>query len=346
MAIERKQKRFELNTTTGIIDESIEAYESVSTNPSVNTETLTGNKALTIADKQIQIYDVDGAFRTVTLPITGMSEGDRFTIFNDSAWDSSYNITIYKNAEDEIQRLTVNSYADYVYTGSKWQALFNGGFTTNNGNYGSLSTGYLASAYSFGTAYGSLSLAYMYGATFGYGTVAPNKAVAFGVNAYSGHGENTASLNAGAKVQRVKEITWTHTDSTNTNKSNTSIIGIKEKSYANQTAFIEVFLDALSGRVILLANSSINYTLKYHAIRDDGNESKAWKIEGAIRNDNDVVSLVGSPIKTVIGETSGATTWDIQVSADDTNDCIKLEFKGDANTIIAGGSFFLHDLRI
>ena len=316
----------------------------------VNVETLTANKNLVGTDDDYQILSGDANYN-VYLPQTGVSDGKTFTFVNNNTYDSTFYIRIYNNVTI-VQQLYAQAMCSFVFDGTAWISGINAsnqntavGYGADGNSYGA-AVGYDADGNSYGAAVGYGADGRSYGAAVGYGASGYTYGAAVGCYTNTNSkGKNTVAIGYYSKVERAKEFTFTHTENA-FNKSSTCIIGIKEISNVVNGTFAEQFLDASSARLTLLTDSLLNFTLKYNAIDSTAAEAKTWEITGSIKNDGGVVALVGTPTKTVLGATSGATTWDIQVSADDTNNSLKLEFKGDATTIRRGGSFYLTDVRV
>ncbi|MBC8875135.1 MAG: hypothetical protein H8E44_37415 [Planctomycetes bacterium] len=72
-------------------------FQAVVLDVAVNTETLTGNKTLTLDDKQVQALDPGGAGRTISLPVA-----------NDESKGASFFI---KNTADAAEVLTIKDQA-------------------------------------------------------------------------------------------------------------------------------------------------------------------------------------------------------------------------------------------
>jgi hypothetical protein len=64
--------------------------------------------------------------------------------------------------------------------------------------------------------------------------------------------------------------------------------------------------------------------------RSSGAEIKGWKVEGVVRNTAGNFSLVAPAVVSVIAENAGATTWVLNVIADDTLDCVAFNVTGQA----------------
>ena len=60
-------------------------------------------------------------------------------------------------------------------------------------------------------------------------------------------------------------------------------------------------------------------------------EYRDWEIIGTIkRNAANVTSIVGTPTVTVIAADTAAANWDARITADDTNESLKVEVKHDS----------------
>ena len=90
-------------------------------------------------------------------------------------------------------------------------------------------------------------------------------------------------------------------------------------------------------RIILTNDSSYIFDCDIIA-RNTGTdtESSAWNLKFAIRRGTNAAStaLIGSATKTVIGQDSGTTGWDVSVTADTTNGRPKIEVTGEASKTI------------
>jgi hypothetical protein len=88
--------------------------------------------------------------------------------------------------------------------------------------------------------------------------------------------------------------------------------------------------------------------IQINAIDKTTFDVKTWKVEGTIkRNGSNVTSIVGSVIKTIIAADTATTNWDVQVTADDTNEDLKIEVKHDsANQVRFSLNVFATETRI
>jgi hypothetical protein len=108
----------------------------------------------------------------------------------------------------------------------------------------------------------------------------------------------------------------------------------------NQTtsaAITELFLDGASGtqRFVLPNNSVVTFQLLITARRTDATGGGAgYRLEGVIRKDTTPASttFVGSPSKSILGETNAA--WDANVAVDATNGALRVNVTGEAGKTI------------
>ena len=94
----------------------------------------------------------------------------------------------------------------------------------------------------------------------------------------------------------------------------------------------EMFLDAASSQRLVLPNNSLWTFVIYVAARrtDATGGGSGYKFEGVVRKDatSGSITLVGTPSKTVLGETNAA--WNVTLSADTTNGSLRLNAVGEA----------------
>jgi hypothetical protein len=83
----------------------------------------------------------------------------------------------------------------------------------------------------------------------------------------------------------------------------------------------ELFLDESSERITLAANRALAFDILIVA-RSNTGETSAWRVEGVVENSGGVTSLIGTPIKTILGEDD--VIWDVAVVADDVHDALAI----------------------
>ena len=76
----------------------------------------------------------------------------------------------------------------------------------------------------------------------------------------------------------------------------------------------------------------IDHTLTFSGVvtaqKTDQTANAGWKVEGIIKNDSGVTTLIASSVTEIGSDNSSA--WTLAVSADDTNDCLKMELTAEA----------------
>lgn len=93
--------------------------------------------------------------------------------------------------------------------------------------------------------------------------------------------------------------------------------------------FTEIFLDGSSARMVLPDDTTWAFDALIVARLGTTQASAAYNVFGCIDNESGTVALVGSVQKgTPIEDNPNASDWDVQFTADDTNDSLKLEVKG------------------
>jgi len=340
----------------------------ISGGEAVNIENLTADKTLTATDAPIQIYTIT-ANRTVYLPTTGLTNGQKFEIWNNNAFDSIYSITI-KQGSTEIYRLTSQSKIVLRWDGTKWIPIFDknvsiGFGTSNNYNYG---TGIGANASgnnnngigigagasgnnNNGTGIGADAYNnYNYGIGIGnYARNNYNYGTGIGANATSNSKQyNTIALGAYSVAERNRELVSTASENT-TNKAQLTFQKFVEKDLAsNSGAWQELFIDGTSARLTIIASSVYQFMIQINAIDKTTFDVKTWKVEGTIkRNNSNVTSIVGTVTKTIIAADAATTNWDVQVTANDTNEALKIEVKhNSANQVRFSLNVFATETRI
>lgn len=91
----------------------------------------------------------------------------------------------------------------------------------------------------------------------------------------------------------------------------------------------ELFLDGVDDRLTILDQYTYAFRALVVARRTDAdNECAAYEFVGCIDNNGGTTALVGSVTKTVIAEDSAA--WDVNVTADNTNDALIITVTGEA----------------
>ena len=86
----------------------------------INTEAITANKTLTIADAEVQFLAPDAA-RDVTLPAEALSDGLVFEIHNTAG--GAFSLTVKDDGAATIGTVAQNKAARFVCDGASWKTL-------------------------------------------------------------------------------------------------------------------------------------------------------------------------------------------------------------------------------
>ena len=96
---------------------------------------------------------------------------------------------------------------------------------------------------------------------------------------------------------------------------------------------LELFLDGSAQRLTLADQDCWAFSILLVARRTDADgEGAGYRLEGVIHRNGSSTALVGNVSKTVLGESSAG--WDANVTADDTNESLKITVTGEAGKTI------------
>jgi hypothetical protein len=209
------------------------------------------------------------------------------------------------------------------------------GSYADGSTYGN-AVGYDAKGSSYGAALGSYAEATVYGVAIGYYANGSNYGAAIGSNATTNGKKYAFAKGYYSKAERYNEEVKS-CDGANITKYSYSTLSWQVETINSTQS--EIFLGGItSQRAILLPSSAFGFSLYITALNNADGKAKRWKIDGLIKRDgaNNTV-LVGTVTKTVIAQsdtTGGTENWDVIVSADDTNEALKIEVKGEASKTI------------
>lgn len=96
----------------------------------------------------------------------------------------------------------------------------------------------------------------------------------------------------------------------------------------------DLFLDGGSQVFIIPNNSVVSFSIIIAARRTDGTGGSGYKFDGIITKDitSSSVSFIGTPSKTILGETD--SIWDINISANTGNGALKITVTGESSKTI------------
>lgn len=308
----------------------------------MNVESLSDNKTLTPGTDEIYQYlDPNGASRIITLATTGATAGDRFVIRNTAAYTVTYYFLIRTEGggATNLDYVYAQGIKHFIFDGTDWigEAIGTSGY---NDVIRQIEIGHLAQATNDGVAIGKDSKAssqgvgvgfdaegYTYGVGIGYSAYGDNKGVGVGHEAWTKSKEYTQcygyySWNVGER----SAVTVISIDGLG--DKNFYLQGRYAKTTANATP-VEMFLgDIANERFTIIAQSALAFEIQVVARDDTAGHVAKYKFDGVIKRDaadNTVLSVVN---KTIVWEDD--STWDVNVTADDVNEALKLEVTGDA----------------
>jgi hypothetical protein len=152
-----------------------------------------------------------------------------------------------------------------------------------------------------------------------------------------GGASNTASGNHAtvpggfyAAASHYGEMAYASGRFSNTGDAQTSVYVLRNTT--TNTTSTELFLDGSGQRITLANNRTLTFDILIVARRDSSNESAGYMVRGTIKNDGGNTALVGAVVKDVFGENDAA--WDVSVTADDTNNALKIQVTGAAGKTI------------
>jgi len=320
----------------------------------VNIENLTVDKYLTASDAPIQMYTCS-ANQNIYLPTTGLSSGQKFVIWNKNAYDSTYYLII-RTTSTIYYHLDPQCKIELRWDGTDWVAEWGenvaiGKNTYNNNYYGVGVGNYAFNNYNYGVGVGFDAFNnYNYGVGVGY-FAGNNYNFGVGVGNYATSNTkqyNTVAIGTYSQAERNREIVSTATDALNNKAQLTIQKYVEEDLASNSGAWQELFIDGSSARLTIVASSVYQFLIQINAIDKTNFTCKTWKIEGAIKRDaSNNTTLIGTPTKTVTGADTGTTNWDVRVSADDTNEALKIEVKHDStNQVRFSLNIFATETRV
>ncbi|ROL55625.1 hypothetical protein D9V84_11285, partial [Bacteroidetes/Chlorobi group bacterium Naka2016] len=267
----------------------------------VNIENLTADKYLTASDAPIQMYTCS-AERYIYLPMTGLSLGQKFVIWNLNASSSSVILRVFQQS---IERgyITSGTKYEFRWDGTNWIAEWSDNIAIGYSSFGNYNFGIgignsASNNYTHGIGIGSNANSnYSYGVGIGFNaTLNLNYAVGLGAYSTSNQkGAGTIAIGAFSRAERNREIVSTANTST-TNKAQMTIQKFVEKDLSsNGDAWQELFIDGSGARLVIIPSSVYHFLIQINAIDKVNFAVKTWKIEGAIKRDNaNNTTLVGS----------------------------------------------------
>jgi hypothetical protein len=278
----------------------------------------------------------DGSTLAVTGKVTATSFTGSLQYFDFNAnTNYTYGVGIGLNAFNNYDYgigIGQNAFDNYTY------GVGIGAGSINNYNYG-VAIGYNTyQNYNYGVGIGESAFGnYNYGVGVGASTNTNTK------------GTGTVTIGAYSKAERQNEFVTTATDNT-INKAQSIIQKFRNKTLASSGGiWQEIFTDASSARLTILASSVYHYRIQINAIGATGFLCKTWEITGAIKRDasNNTTMVGGAPTYLITSEDASTSNWDVRVTADDTNEALEIEVKHDyANNVTFSATVWATETRL
>lgn len=333
-----------------------EAGAAVGGKYGINVETLSADKTLTPnTDEIYQYLDEGGATRIITIVTAGASAGDRFIIRHNGAHNDGHYLWI-KQDTTTIDFIYVGAIKKFIFDGTNWIPVSTGTGENDdksdviaigmkaNGNFHGIAIGKMAVANSYGIGIGYNCKGDSYGIAIGNGAVGKSygvgigksadgqdKGVAVGYNADTNQKYYSTALGYNSETERYSEMARNINGGDADQENNITSIGL-EKQTADATPIEMLCGGQANQRITIRAKSVLTFTILISARDNVSGDCAAYKFEGAIKRDaaGNTTLLVAN--KTVIHEDDA--TWDVAVTADDTNEALKIEVTGDAANIV------------
>lgn len=199
-------------------------------------------------------------------------------------------------------------------------------------NYG-VAVGKSSRGYDYGVAIGQTAYGYEHGVAVGDRAKGFNYGVGLGKLTDSGNKKYSVALGYQTICHRTSEVC--HNISGGSTQNKITNAGWKG-STANAT-LTEIFLGSISNERFTIQSSSVLYFKIMIVARDVTNQDvAAYKVEGVIKRDGSNNTTLVNSTKTIIYEDDAS--WDITVSADDTNEALVIKVNGDASHSVIWGA--------
>ena len=319
----------------------------------VQSLTMSGNLTWAKADfkgKFTVFISATGSTRTLTISNTGFVAGDFLCLLIDQNSSTAVSITIGTRSIATNKGNIINA----IFDGTNWNVWSGGGvWNTSTSNRNKLSFGFRTST---GTSDKQLaigdtattlltesicigissSVSGDYSSSLGNGSILSGR----GSSAFANYNRDndfqfSTLLGLSAIARRYGSMRYkydnniTQTDSSNPSSNGEKIAFIGSTTNATIT---EIFLRGVaSNRCVLQAKNAISFKGQAVAFKSDYTGSARWDIEGLIKRDNaNVTTLIG--VTTTLTHSDGTgNTLVLTITADDTNEALKVEVTGNAS---------------
>lgn len=294
-------------------------------------ETMTGNKTITAAG--VYPLDPNAANRDVTL---NLSAAGLVIISSTATYSGATTLTIKVGAAT-IDVLYGSQVGCYVFDGTTYYKGANGSGETGSGKTNT-ALGASALAYNNGTAVGYTANGANTGVVVGYTANGNTSGAALGAyadGASSGTAlgyytdtntkANASAIGCYAEAQRIGEVSIGGDHQATPKVTKSEVVWTATQAAENPVNWHEIFLHGTNNaRATIRATSSVSFQGRAH-FRSVNEAFADYTFEGLIRrNGANSTVLVAVNVTTVRENIAG---WDLQFTADDTNESLKVEIK-------------------
>ena len=322
-----------------------------------NFETLSGAKTLTPGtDAMYQYLAEGGSSKVITLETTGAKAGDRFVIRHNGVFSVTYYLEI-KQGLTLLDKLWPGAIKQFLFDGTNWICGEAGtgevdekflnfcigknaiaynqglaiGYATEAYEHG-VAIGHSAKGYTYGVGVGKYASGRTYGVGVGYYARGQNYGVALGYHAEAGGKMYAVAIGHYSKCERYSEIAH-NINGGDTDQENNITIGGWDGWTSDNTPK-EIFCGGTDAqRFTIRAKSVLAFTMLITGRDNTSGDCAAYKVEGAIKRDaSDNTAMLASAVVAVIHEDDA--TWDVAVTADDTNEALIITVTGDADNSV------------
>lgn len=330
---------FKFNPFTGKLD--VVEITDVGGKYGINVETLTGNKTLTSnTDEMYQFLNANGTHRTITLDTASASAGDRFIIRNTVNWNLPYYLEI-KQSTTTLDKCCCGTVKTFIFDGTNWKFADNGtgdatddkkntaiGAKARAYNY-SIAVGYDTSASSAAISIGYAANSTNNGVSIGFASNATNYGVAIGRSAKTNSKHYGVALGYYSETERYAEIAH-NINGSDTDQENNITIGGWEGSTTDATP-LEIFCGGIANQRFTIRPSSVlGFRLIVTARDNVAGHVGMWTISNGVIKRDGVGNTAMATAATVTEIVDESGDWSVAVTADDTNESLKIEVTGDA----------------
>ncbi len=276
-------------------------------NEAVNVQFLSANKTLTASDPPIQILSTSSV-RTVTLPTTGLTMGQKFIIFHNGT-DSGNQYIIVRDANRTYSNLYSQARVEFRWDGTKWlfdnKDNINIGVNAQGSNMG-IAIGSSANSNVYGTTIGNYANGSNNGFAGGRFTNGSNVSTAIGYNATTNSKQGAIACGPYSNAIRVGEFALSG-DLTNSFDNNTRFTILRWHGWTSMSGD-NIYLNGEAGNSFnVLQRHLISCDMRVHAMFDV-NHVKTWKIRFiAYRGDGNITLTMKE----------NAVEWDLNMPAVD-----------------------------